>query len=74
MEVNVLLAGDNMNLKEYLFLNRISVNDFAQKIKCNRSYFSRVINGHIKPGRRLAEDIEEATNGAVKAKDLLKGE
>ena len=70
----MLLAGENMNLKEYLFLHRISVGDFAQKIKCNRSYFSRLINGHVRPGRRLAEDIEQATNGQVTAEELLKGE
>lgn len=70
----MLLAGDNMNLKEYLFLNRITVNDFAEKINCNRSYFSRLLNGHVKPGKRLAKDIEKETNGEVKAEDLLKGE
>lgn len=67
----MLLAGENMNIKEYLFLHRMSVNEFAEKIKCSRSYFSRLINGHVKPGKRLAEDIEEATNGEVKAQDLL---
>ena len=49
-------------------------NEFAQKIKCSRSYFSRLINGHVKPGRRLAEDIEQATNGDVKAEELLRDE
>lgn len=69
----MLIAGENMNLKEYLFLHRISVSEFSHKIKCNRSYFSRLINGHVKPGKRLAEDIEQATNGEVTAEELLKG-
>ena len=70
----MLIAGENMNIKEYLYLNRMSVNEFAGRINCSRSYFSRLINGHVKPGKRLAKDIEEATNGKIKAKDLLKGE
>lgn len=70
----MLIAGENMNLKDYLYLHRMTVNEFAEKIKCNRCYFSRLINGHVKPGKRLANDIERATNGDVKAEDLLKGE
>ncbi len=61
-----------MNLKEYLFLHRINIGDFAKRIQCNRSYFSRIVNGHLKPGKRLANDIEEATKGEVKAEELLK--
>lgn len=67
----MLLAGEDMTLKEYLFLYRIKVSDFAEKINCNRSYFSRLINGKVKPGKRLAKDIEIATNGEVKASELL---
>jgi transcriptional regulator with XRE-family HTH domain len=72
--MKMLLAGEDMNLKDYIFLNRMSVNEFAKKIKCSCSYFSLLLNGHIKPRKRLAQDIEEATEGKVKAEELMKGE
>lgn len=69
----MLIAGENMNLREYLFLHRIGVEAFAKQINCSRSYFSRLLNGHVKPGHRLAKDIEEATNGEVTVEELMKG-
>jgi len=60
-----------MELKLYLVRNKISITDFSVRIGCNRSYLSEIINGAKMPGKRLAKDIEEATNGEVTAKELL---
>lgn len=71
---NMLAIGERkMNLKGYIYSCNMTINEFAAKINCNRAYFSRLINGHVKPGKRLAADIERATNGDVKAEDLLSG-
>jgi DNA-binding transcriptional regulator YdaS (Cro superfamily) len=61
-----------MDLREYLFRNNIKVSEFAQMINYSRQHVSGVIHGTYKPGRKLAEAIEKATNGEVKARDLNK--
>ena len=61
-----------MDLREYLFRHRISVTAFSSQINYARTYISEIVNGVKKPGRKLAELIEKATNGEVKAEELLK--
>lgn len=61
-----------MELKLYLVRNKISITDFSKKIGCHRSYLSEIVNGTKIPGKRLAKDIELATNGEIKAEELLK--
>lgn len=63
-----------MNLRDYLHFKRISVTDFAKKIKFTRVHISKVVNETRKPGKHLADIIETATNGEVTAEELLKGE
>lgn len=60
-----------MQLKIYLLINRMSITEFSEILNYSRNQVSGVINGKIKPGRKLAKLIEKATEGAVKAKDLL---
>jgi DNA-binding transcriptional regulator YdaS (Cro superfamily) len=69
----MLLAGDNMNLKEYLFLKRMSVKEFSEYMGYSRTHISAIINGHLKPSNGLAKAIERVTEGQVKAEELLKG-
>jgi DNA-binding transcriptional regulator YdaS (Cro superfamily) len=45
--------------------------DFSKIIECDRAYLSKIVNGKLKPSKRLAKDIEEATNGEVTASELL---
>lgn len=61
-----------MDLRTYLFQKRTSIADFSRQLKCSRDHLSRIVNGKLKPSERLAKDIEEATNGEVTAKELLK--
>ena len=61
-----------MDLREYLFRKKLSVTKFSEMIDSNRAYLSLVIHGRTKPGKRLAKDIERATNGEVTAEELLR--
>lgn len=62
-----------MDLRTYLFNRRISVTEFSKTLGCSRIHLSEIINGRRKPSLMLAKSIEMATNGEVKAEDLLKG-
>lgn len=61
-----------MDLREYLFRNRLTVTELSKKLECHRTYLSEIVNGARKPGKRLAKDIERATDGQVTADELLK--
>lgn len=56
-----------MEFREYLFRNRLSVIDAAKELGISRPYLSLVVNGRVKPGKRLAKDIEIYTNHEVKS-------
>lgn len=60
-----------MDLRTYLFHKRMSIADFSRQLNCSRDHLSRIVNEKLKPSERLAKDIEQATDGEVKAKDLL---
>lgn len=62
------------HLKKYLFFNQKSITDFAKELMVSRSYMNKVVLGKTKPSRLLAKEIERATNGEVKAEELMKGE
>jgi transcriptional regulator with XRE-family HTH domain len=61
-----------MKLKDYLYHNRISIQDFADRLEYSRTHLSQIVNGQSFPSKRLAKAIEQATAGKVKAEDLLK--
>lgn len=61
-----------MELREYLFHKRITVKKFSEMLDCTRTHLSEIIHGRRAPSRRLAKDIEQATNGEVTAEELLK--
>lgn len=61
-----------MDLREYLFRQRISVQEFAEKLEYSRTHLSLIVNGKGRPSPRLAKAIEKATNGEVTAEELLK--
>lgn len=60
-----------MDLREYLFRNRLTVKEFSQRLECSRPHLTEIIHGRRKPGKRLANDIEKLTGGQVKAAELL---
>lgn len=61
-----------MNLRDYLYHNRITVTNMAAELGYTRTHLSTIVNGKSKPSPRLARDIEKFTNGIVTAKQLLK--
>lgn len=70
----MLIAGDKTNLKDYLYLKNMSINEFSNFIGYSRNHISGIINGRMKPNKKFAQYIEKMTNGEVKAEELLKGE
>ncbi len=60
-----------MDLREYLFRERISTQEFAQKLEYSRTHLSLIANGKAKPSLRLAKAIEKETDGKVTVQDLL---
>lgn len=60
-----------MDLREYLFRNRVTLTDFANKIEYDRAYLSLVSNGLQRPSERLAKTISDATEGQVTVEELL---
>ncbi len=63
-----------MDLREYLFRNRLTITEFAHRINYGRTYVNAIVTGTRTPGRKLAEAIAQATNGEVKTENLTKGE
>jgi ribosome-binding protein aMBF1 (putative translation factor) len=54
-----------MDLKEYLYQNRLSQRQFAKMINFNLSYICSICCGRLIPGKKLAKQIEIFTNGIV---------
>jgi len=46
-----------MNLKEYLFVHRISVKEFSETLGYSRTHLSAIVHGKFKPTRKLAHNI-----------------
>ena len=63
-----------MDLKVWLWKNRLQLKDFCDIIGVSRGYMSEVINYHKKPSGKLAYLIEKETGGDVTAEYLMKQE
>jgi len=61
-----------MNLKAYLANVGMTAKDFAHKLDISNRYLSHIMQGSMLPSRRLARDIEAATNGEVQIEFSLK--
>jgi transcriptional regulator with XRE-family HTH domain len=68
------LLGDTMNLREYLFVKRMTIQEFSEIVDYSRVHISGIVNGKLRPSRKLAKRIEKETNGEVTIQELLKGE
>ncbi len=68
------------NLKSYLANIGMTAKDFCEIIDCDDKYMSKLINGKVNAGHRLAKDVREATDGLiqlrvrVRKKDMKKQE
>jgi transcriptional regulator with XRE-family HTH domain len=54
-----------MNLKAFLAVQGITQKEFSEMLEVNERYMSRIINGHLMPGKRLKRDIETLTEGRI---------
>ncbi len=68
----MLLRSDNMNIKDYLYIKNMSITEFSDLIGYSRNHISGVINGRMKPTKKMAKYIEKMTDGEVKAEELMK--
>ena len=60
-----------MDIREYLFIKNLKVDEFAKILDCAPSYLSSVKCKKRKPGKKFARQVEKATNGMVRASYLL---
>ncbi len=59
-----------MDLKTYMFFNKITNVEMAKRLECSRPTISNAKRG-IKISKRLAKDIEQITGGKVKYWEVL---
>jgi ribosome-binding protein aMBF1 (putative translation factor) len=50
----------------FLGEKNMSISDMARKLRITPAYMRKIANGKVKPGMRLAEDMEEAFEGILK--------
>jgi hypothetical protein len=55
----------NMDLREYLYRNRLTVKEFSKIVNYDRIYISSIKNGLKIPGRKCKDIILKATKGKV---------
>ena len=60
-----------MDLREYLFRNRMKGTEFAKKIGYNARYINSIVRGDFPAGPRLAETISKATDHAVTVEEIV---
>ena len=60
------------DLKDYLASIGMTIKDFCHIIDCNEKHMSRIINGHLPAGARLAKEVYQATSGKVKLKTSVR--
>ncbi len=56
------------NLKAYLANVGMTMQQLSERVECNTRYLTRLATGELKPSKRLARDIYQATGGVVKLK------
>jgi DNA-binding transcriptional regulator YdaS (Cro superfamily) len=59
-----------MQLREYLFKNKLSRAKFSRSINYTKSYLNQVMRGMSPLGEKLIRSIEKETHGQVSQKDL----
>ncbi|MEN8236156.1 MAG: helix-turn-helix domain-containing protein [Pseudomonadota bacterium] len=60
-----------MNLREWLFHNRITVTQLAKDLGISRTHLNLISSGQRRPSPDLAKRIEEITKNGVTKAELL---
>lgn len=61
-----------MELKEYLYLQRLTIKEFSDILDYSRVHISSIINGKSYASDKIARKIERVTGGEVTRSDLPK--
>lgn len=54
-----------MKLRVYLAEHNMKVKELSTLLECSQAYLSRILHGHVKPSKRLWNDIRRVTNNQV---------
>lgn len=54
-----------MDIRTYLFENKMTLRALAQKIGVNQAYLSLIKHGHKIPGPKITKALREVTKGAI---------
>jgi hypothetical protein len=68
-----ITKGEYMELRDYLFYEKVKSTDLANRIGITLQHFSGISNQRTKVTKPIAKLIEIETNGKVTAAELLKG-
>ncbi len=60
-----------MRARDYLYINNIKQEKFAELLDIGKEHLNGIINGRYKCTKRVAKDIEELTKGTVTAEEML---
>jgi len=60
-----------MDLREWLSKEKMSIQAFADEVRIDRTYISKVLTGRVHPSLAVALDIRAATRGEVPLEQLL---
>lgn len=60
-----------MKFRQYLWTRNLTIKEFALSMRYDPGYLGQVMNGKKKPGRKLSEDIEAATDGEITIDDII---
>ena len=59
-----------MTLRDYLYKNNLSIDDFARTIQYHRNYVSRIMRGMHTPSDRFIFSVDVATKGQIKEENI----
>ena len=59
-----------MDLRQYMFENRLTSVEVAKRLECSRQLVT-MVRGGKRVSKRFARDIERMTQGQVTVKDIL---
>lgn len=62
-----------MDIRKYLFENRITITEFAKMLGYSIGHICAIKNGKLKPNVRLAKAIIQASNGQITMEELIPG-
>jgi plasmid maintenance system antidote protein VapI len=66
-----MLIGKDITLKEYILLNRMSIEDFARQVDFSRNHVSLIMNGRKPMTQKFARAVDRVTKGAVQMENIV---